>query len=359
MAIKVLIEAKKIRNLNVGLGQFLLHFGLALLNVNDSRLKLRFYLPSNKKGVLGKKKVKYKTARGLYLQHPGLLGHYDVFHMTSPLWRYKLDRIKGRLLLTIHDLNYLYDNNTAEKISEMSEKMQNLLDRADTVVCSSHFTKQCVEQSLQVEGKRIEVIHLGLALDEMASPKKPAQLIANQFLFAIGGTQPKKNFHVLVGLLKVLPNISLVIAGPDTCSEYKAKIINEAEKYGVTERVIFLGKVSEGEKKWLYQHCYAFTFPSISEGFGLPVLEAMTYGKPVFLSKMTSLPEIGGAEAYYWDNFDYGDMCKTFVSGMESYQADKDKPSREKSWAAKFSWKDTATQYLEIYCQMAGLSEQG
>ena len=73
---------------------------------------------------------------------------------------------------------------------------------------------------------------------------------------------------------------------------------------GLEERIILPGEISDMDKYWLYKNCEAFVFPSMYEGFGLPVIEAMNFGKPVFLSTFSSLPEVGGKYALYWENFD-------------------------------------------------------
>ena len=152
---------------------------------------------------------------------------------------------------------------------------------------------------------------------------------------------PKKNFHVLPCLLKGT-DLELVIAGNK--SDYVNVILEEARKYGVEERV----------KHWYLKNCKAFVFPSIAEGFGLPVLEAMAYGKPVFLSRHTCLPEIGGDYAYYFNmDFDRELMQVEFKRGLEDYYGDVSRKAEEiKEYANRFSWENTARLYLRIYEEM-------
>ena len=87
----------------------------------------------------------------------------------------------------------------------------------------------------------------------------------------------------------------------------------------------------------------------MSEGFGLPVIEAMLMGKPVFLSKLTCLPEIGGPEAFYWDNFEANNMREVFENGMTVYESDPGKAERIQQHAAQFSWEKAAKAYLDLY----------
>ena len=108
--------------------------------------------------------------------------------------------------------------------------------------------------------------------------------------------------------------------------------------------------MTESDKAWYYKNCAAFVFPSIAEGFGLPVIEAMHFGKPVFLSKFTSLPEVGGNAAYYFDNFDAKHMQQIFKEGMQDFIA-RNRADEMLAQADKFSWEQAANQYLELYSE--------
>ncbi len=122
------------------------------------------------------------------------------------------------------------------------------------------------------------------------------------FIFSIGIIGEKKNFHVLIEAMKNIPDLNLYLCG-NAGSKYADKIRILITKHNLEKRVFLPGEISEAEKNWMYKNCKAFVFPSLNEGFGLPVVEAMHFGKPVVLSKLTSLPEIGGEEAVYLDNF--------------------------------------------------------
>ncbi len=127
--------------------------------------------------------------------------------------------------------------------------------------------------------------------------------------------------------------------------------MDEAAKYNCADRVVFTGLISDDDKAWYYANCEAFLFPSIAEGFGLPVIEAMHFGKPVFLSTHTSLPEIGGDVAWYFDNFEPATMQATFLKGMAEYQADDTLKADIIARASKFDWAKTAEQYLDLYAE--------
>jgi glycosyltransferase involved in cell wall biosynthesis len=101
------------------------------------------------------------------------------------------------------------------------------------------------------------------------------------------------------------------------------------------------------------KNCTAFLFPSIREGFGLPPIEAMSFGKPVFLSDKTSLPEIGGEVSNYWTNFDPEYMKEVLLNGLSHFESNKiEIETLLKKRAASFDWKVAAAQYFDVYKQI-------
>jgi glycosyltransferase involved in cell wall biosynthesis len=118
----------------------------------------------------------------------------------------------------------------------------------------------------------------------------------------------------------------------------------------LVKQVILTGKISDIEKQYYLKNCSAFVFPSLREGFGIPPIEAMRFGKPVFLSNSTSLPEIGGKHAFYWDHFEPKYMAEIFIKGIITYNAKKDWYSEQYIKRAKsFDWNKAAKQYIELY----------
>jgi glycosyltransferase involved in cell wall biosynthesis len=142
--------------------------------------------------------------------------------------------------------------------------------------------------------------------------------------------------------------MELVIAGKYDDEGYVSYIRNKSLQLGVANNVRLLGPVTENEKAWYYNNCTAFAFPSISEGFGLPVIEAMRYGKPLFLSDKTALPEIGGDVSFYFRNFQPDHMQNVFDDGMLKYNANGLR-ERIKQRGAHFSWEKAAQKYAEVY----------
>lgn len=254
-----------------------------------------------------------------------------------------------KVVLTVHDLDFLYDK-PAYMHRRYLDALQRRVDRADGVVTVSESTKRDLVRNVNMRGKYVEVIYNGLNKfegDEIPPVVKPS----GEFLFSVGTIVPKKNFHVLPALLKG-NNYTLIIAGNRT--RYENDIMEEARKWGVEDRVKIAGPVTEPVKYWYIRHCSAFLFPSMAEGFGLPVIEAMYYRKPIFVSDRTALPEVAGDCAMYFDHdFSPEKMQEEFAAGMERFRSGKADTDRLVQHALGFSWERTARRYLEIYRELA------
>lgn len=190
------------------------------------------------------------------------------------------------------------------------------------------------------------MIYNGCNIQEYPSYDNPGYRPGRPFIFALGTVLQKKNFHVLPCLLKGNDYL-LVIAGLIN-KEYEHRIIEQTRLHGVEDRVILTGPVSEEDKYWYYKNCLAFAFPSLAEGFGFPLVEAMYYGKPCFASNLTSLPEIGGNHAYYFDDFDPAAMQAVFSKGMQHY-ATTQPAGKIRARAMEFNWQAAARDYLAAY----------
>jgi glycosyltransferase involved in cell wall biosynthesis len=148
--------------------------------------------------------------------------------------------------------------------------------------------------------------------------------------------------------MRAFPDMKLVIAGDDK-HPYVGEVLHAAERAAVKDRVTFAGAVDEPTKRWLYENCRALLFPSLSEGFGLPVVEAMSAGKPAFLSRLTSLPEIGGDAAYYFDSFEPDSMAATVKRGLDDFDAHPQRADELRAYASRYSWMRAATEYWALY----------
>lgn len=341
--IKVLVAMEKLHNLNSGLGQFCLGLGEALAQQNKSTA-LHFLVPENKKSIFGNHVIYILLKNYLSFLWNKPKG-FDIWHCTHQESKYLPGDCK--LILTIHDLNFLYKYTGLKKQMKLNA-LQRKVNKASAIVAISQFTANEIKQHLKVDVKKLHVIYNGAGLKTGSEIELPDYLQNQKYLFSIGIINPKKNFHVLLPLLQHKPDLKLVISGNDAHA-YVQIIKEKARELGVLSQLHFTGAVSDELKYTLYKNCYAFVFPSLSEGFGLPVIEAMLLGKPVFLSKLTCLPEIGGIEAFYWDNFEANEMRAAFEKGMQAYERESGKALRIKLHAEQFSWEKAANAYLKLY----------
>ncbi|MEX6688918.1 glycosyltransferase family 1 protein [Danxiaibacter flavus] len=339
----ILFDCEKMRHPNTGVFYFCLNLGQALQKAyNSAREQLHFYTPQNQATAFGNE-ASYVHHKSWHKFFNPAAGKMDVWHCTYQLSKYLPHNKKTKKIITVHDLNFLVDN--PENQQEQIKKIQSLIDRVDEIVCISEHTKRDVLNYLGTSNKPVSVIHNGGGVKEFAGFDAPVYKPSKPFIFSIGMFFAKKNFHVLPCLLKN-NDYELIIAG-ERRPDYEAKILEQAKLYNVSDRIKLIGKISDQDKYWYYKNCLAFAFPSIAEGFGLPVVEAMHFGKPVFLSTHTSLPEIGGKEAFYFNSFDCDAMNTVFEQGLSQFNDELSEKVKARS--REFTWEKAAEQYLEIY----------
>ena len=339
----IILDCERMRNPNTGLYFFCdkLADGLSKESERHNR-PMGFYVPKRFKGRWGFGHG-YKIFHNFHKLFIPQDTAYKLWHTTFQLSSYV--PTSDKLVLTVHDLNFLYEKRR-EKHLKYIKKLQQLVDRADYVVTISETTRKDILKYINIRNKPLEVIYNGCNIysGEIVPPVNKPE---HPFLFTIGTILTKKNFHVLPCLLKN-NDYELIIAG--NRSEYEERIMQEAQRYGVQDRVRIIGNVSEAEKHWYLKNCEAFMFPSIAEGFGLPVLEAMYYKKPVFLSSYTCLPEIGSRFAYYFNSeFNEREMREEFERGMNDFSRGGIDKEEMKEHALQFSWDAAAKRYWEIY----------
>jgi glycosyltransferase involved in cell wall biosynthesis len=345
---KVVFDAERLRNPNSGLGQFCRALGNALLEVRPPDASLSFVVPRGMETTFPAA-PSTRTKWWMRIQTPAPA---DVWHSPhQDAWI--RPPAAARLVLSIMDLNFLERTDYSEsKKARRLAAVQKRVDGADAIATISQFTASVVRRHLTVPDIPVRVIYLGNPLDGISMPETlfPRFHVPDpgRFFLFVGVIHPKKNLKTLVPLLRAFPDMSLVLAGPKDHA-YATEIRRAAHEAGVSKRVVLPGAVSSETKLWLYRNCRALLFPSISEGFGLPVVEAMSVGKPAFLSRLTSLPEIGGDAAYYFDSFEPDAMVASLRRGLEDFDAHPQRPEELKAYASRYSWSRAAMEYWALY----------
>ncbi len=352
----IILDCDLMKYPHSGLYHYCLNLGneMGELLMNDPDLGMSFYTPRSAVND-------FKLPGSTIMERKGLFRHYMPFLRNCRIWHapFQSGRIVPdkrrypdmRVLLTIHDLNPLHEGKSPEEQDKSLAHTQSLINQADALVCISGFTRSDVLTYCDVGHKPLYVIHNGSHKVHAPALNANSYRPTRPFLFGMGYVNRKKNYHVLLPLLEN-ESIEIIIAGRLDEVDYVAGILKTAEAMGVADRLHLTGPVSEEEKAWYYAHCMAFVHPSLAEGFGAPVVEVMQFGKPLFLSALTSLPEIGGEVAFYFTSFEKEHMHHVFRTGMEKFNSNGMAGHIRQRWSA-FDWKQKAKDYLSVYRSLA------
>lgn len=352
----VMLDCDLMRFPNSGLYHYCLNLGMEVQKhlETEKHFNMKMYMPEKYEGSLHNNLTVVSERKWHKFWKPFLRG-CRVWHAPFQSGRILPDKKKYpdiKVLLTIHDLNPLHEGKSPTEQRKSLAHTQALIDKSDAIVCISEFTKADVLKNCNTGNKPIYVIHNGIhRIIIPTETKLPKVKITRPFLFGMGYVNTKKNYHVLLPLLKLNPELEMVIAGKLDEPDYVEAIKKSAAEMGVSDRLHLTGPVSEDDKGWYFKNCMAFMHPSLAEGFGAPVVEAMLFGKPLFLSRLTSLPEIGGDAAFYFDNFNEDHMQSVFKEGLQRF-ARENMSKSVVNRGKLFDWEKSAAQYLKVYQSM-------
>jgi glycosyltransferase involved in cell wall biosynthesis len=232
------------------------------------------------------------------------------------------------------------------------------ITRADRVLADSIHTRSDIVSHFGVSPDKIEVLYSGFAARFRPEPE-PGEWQRLQsrygiddrpYVLSVGTLQPRKNYVRLIRAFSALrpeamkPGTQLVIAGG--WGWLYDDILAAAEEHG--ERVRILGFVDEADLPALYRSAALFAFPSLYEGFGLPVLEAMACGVPVVCSNASSLPEVAGDAALLVDPVDTDGLAGAMGRVLEDGELREEMIARGLVQAARFTWDGAARQLMAV-----------
>lgn len=277
----------------------------------------------------------------------------DVVHfpmVQQPVW------YKGTVVTTMNDLTTARWNNPTKNAVMFWLKQQvykwinrRVVRKSRALMTYSEFVKQDIVKTLGADPAKITVTPLaGGTINDAAQPVEG--LADQQFIMYVGRAAPHKNLSRLLDAFAKLkanhPNLQLVLAGKH---DGLYDLIAQEVAHKNLQEVVFTNHLTEGQLRWLYENCAAYVFPSLSEGFGLPGLEAMAHGAPVVSSNATCLPEVYGEAAHYFDPLDVSAMRSAINDVLTDKNLRLELIKKGQEQVKKYSWQRTAEQTLAVY----------
>ena len=293
----------------------------------------------------------------------------DIIHFTNyliPVLRLS----DAKYVVTIHDLTAWKFTETLPPIylPYIKWAIFHAVKTADLIVSVSDAVKQEIAELFGLNIERIRTCYNGVAKSFLESPKTAPDKIGTikdkfgikkDFLLFVGTIEERKNVVTLVkafGRVRNYKDLQLVLVGrPGYRFSMFNKYLNE---HGLNGEVIVTGYVSEEEKIALYDGAAAFVYPSLYEGFGIPLVEAMARGVPIVASRIPSTEEIANKAALYYDDpFDYKALADRILELLDSDTLQRDLVERGVKRAQEFSWEKVSKEYLRAYRELLGVDK--
>ncbi len=370
------IEAKVLTSRTSGIGRYAINLVRSLLMAlpeKDHTLDIVLFTgPQTARSVLD-------TLSGSYSEHfcalqssllrslvslPCSIVHHniDVFHgldhVGLPLF-FK----RGRYVITVHDVIPLLFPQlfTLKHRLIVHAGLARVAQQADIVIVPSYAVQQDVQQYLRIDKSRVVVIPEGceprfrpLTDPEHLHRVRTKYGLPALYILCLGTLEPRKNITTLLhafarlrSLLHGEPALHLVVAGARGWREQA--IFQTVKNLGIEQAVCFPGFIDDEDLPALYSGALLFVFPSLYEGFGLPVLEAMSCGIPVVASNTSAMPEVAGDAALLVDPYDIEGMATAIATVVHNTSLRDSLRRKGLIQAQRFSWETTARKTLDLY----------
>jgi glycosyltransferase involved in cell wall biosynthesis len=266
---------------------------------------------------------------------------------------------RGPFVVTVHDLTIMhFDTGKASTHAWALYKLRRLGYRvivrwgilhAKHLIAVSQATKKEILDHFPVSADKITVTHEGVD-ENFQGQQKP--IIGGQYFLYVGNAYPHKNLEtLLVAFERLKGTTKLVLVGKDDF--FYRRIRKSVEDLGLSQSVVFFGAANDTQLASLYQHARALVFPSLMEGFGLPALEAVSFGCPVVCSDIPVFHELLGDDALYFDPANPENIAQILKRIMSKDIKEKREPNTKV--LSRFSWKEMAQKTIHIYERSLGL----
>jgi len=284
-----------------------------------------------------------------------LIGKVDVFHC----WDYLIPPSICKRVVTIHDATPLLfpETHTKKIIANYKLLITKIIKEKIQVITVSENSKKDLIK-FGVDEKLIRVIYNG---NNFKVDESKIEYQKENYILAVGNRNPRKNLkrviEAFVSVADKYPKLELKIAGNYGWGEDDEKRIMNYE-LGIRNRIKLLGYVDDKNLVELYRHAVCLVYPSLYEGFGLPILEAMSLGCPVITSNVSSMPEVGGEAVLYVDPTNVKEISTTILRSIEVPELKNELIRKGIEQAKKFSWTETTRMTRKVYSDVIARSEE-
>ncbi|MFA6888197.1 MAG: glycosyltransferase family 1 protein [Candidatus Woesearchaeota archaeon] len=295
--------------------------------------------------------TKFKAFQVYPLHYPFKKMYSDVFHLTCQTFAIPLlwQKFKNPVIVTVHDII----PHVCNEYSSYADKILHFfamkgLKKATHIITDSEHTKNDLINYLHIPKEKITVIYLGVD-SHLFFPQKIKRK-QNTILY-VGSESKRKNltvlFHAIKVVKKIIPDIKLIKIGTPQDQYQHKRLQLLAKELNIEPNIVWKGYVENLAEE--YRNASLFLFPSLYEGFGFPVLEAMACGCPVICSNKTSLPEIAGDAAISFDGYNYQDLANKIIKVLSDKKMQKLMTVNGIQQAKQFTWEKCAKETTKIY----------
>lgn len=256
-------------------------------------------------------------------------------------------------IVSVMDLSFLHYPQTFRKndLYQLTKWTEYSVKKAKKIITISNSSKNDIIKHYGIADENVNVVHLGLKEISMDSSKKSLKEfgVDKKFILYVGTLQPRKNIVSLIKAFSILPNelkenYQLVIIGKK--GWLYEDILRSPKMFGVEDKTLFLDYVNDEDLPSFYKNAEVFVLPSLYEGFGLPILEAMRYGCPVATSNVSSMPEAGGDAALYFDPNNIEDIEEKIERILTDRSLREKMIEKGNTHYKKFTWEKAAKEVL-------------
>lgn len=279
-------------------------------------------------------------------------GDYDVFHQTDFATYYFGAMKSKKFVVTFHDMNYTlhnecYSRTPTNDVNKLISLQKKSVERADKIVAVSHNTKMDLVNLWNINPEKIVVIHHGV--DKIRIPKlNPDRVLDDPFLLFVGERYGFKNFSRFIQAFELIskkhPDLKLICTGRAFSEEEK----NQIGALHIQDKLVQI-LADEQTMARLYRDAEMFVYPTFSEGFGMPILEAMVYNCPVLVSNASCLPEVAGDAGMYFNPFEIEDIAKKIELLLTTPILREEMVAKGIKQLEKFSWEKSALEHMSLY----------